>query len=47
MNTGRTIGAALGALIFVLLFAEMADRLVNPVAAAEPSYTVTVTARLR
>jgi hypothetical protein len=44
-RTGRTIGAALGAVIFVLFFAELADRFANPVVAAEPAYTVTVTAK--
>lgn len=29
-RTGRTIGAAVGAVLFVLFFAELADRLVVP-----------------
>jgi hypothetical protein len=40
-RTGRTIGAALGALIFVLFFATIADRFANPVSAAEPVAKVT------
>jgi hypothetical protein len=39
-RTGRTIGAAIGALIFVLFFAELAARLVKPVSAAEPAVTI-------
>jgi hypothetical protein len=34
-RTGRTIGAAVGAVIFVLFFADMAGRLVHPVHAAQ------------
>lgn len=41
---GRTVGAALGAVIYVLFFATIADRLVNTVSAAERTdYSVTVT----
>lgn len=41
----RTAGAAVGAVIFVLFFATIADRLVNPVSAAERTdITVNVTA---
>jgi hypothetical protein len=40
-GTGRIIGAAVGAVIFVWFFATIADRLVNPVSAAEPTATVT------
>lgn len=38
-RTGRTIGAAVGAVLFVLFFAELATRFVY-VAAAEPTHTV-------
>jgi hypothetical protein len=34
-RTGRTIGAAVGAVIFMLFFADMAGRLVYPVHAAQ------------
>lgn len=40
--TGRTIGAAIGAVIFVWFFATIAGRLVNPVSAAEPNSAVLV-----
>jgi len=39
-RTGRIVGAAVGAVIFVWFFATIADRLVNPVSAAEPTATV-------
>jgi hypothetical protein len=39
-RTGRTVGAGIGALIFVLFFAELAARFVNPVSAAEPAVTI-------
>jgi len=43
IHPGRTIGAAIGAVVFLLFFAEIADRLVNPVSAAMPStFSVTV-----
>jgi hypothetical protein len=42
--TGRTIGAAIGAVLFVWFFATIAARLVNPVSAAEPA-AVTVTVK--
>ena len=45
--TGRTIGAGIGAVLFVLFFAEIATRVVHPVSAAEPSITITVTAKAR
>jgi hypothetical protein len=41
VSTGRTIGAAIGALLFVLFFATIAERFVNPVSAAEPTAKVT------
>jgi hypothetical protein len=42
---GRTVGAAVGAVLFVMFFATIADRLANPVSAAERTdMTVTVTA---
>jgi hypothetical protein len=42
---GQTVGAAVGALIFVLFCVSIADRLVNPVSAAERTdFTITVTA---
>ena len=41
-RTGRTIGAAVGAVIFVLFFADMAGRLVHTVHA---SSDFTVSAR--
>ena len=36
MSAGRTIGAAIGLALFILFFATLAGRLVNPVSAAEP-----------
>jgi hypothetical protein len=42
---GRTVGAAVGAVLFLLFLANVADRLVNPVSAAQRTdVTVTVTA---
>ena len=42
---GRTIGVALGALIYVMFFATIAERFANPVSAAERTdLTITVTA---
>jgi hypothetical protein len=42
---GRTVGAAVGAVLFLLFLATIADRLGNPVSAAERTgVTVTVTA---
>ena len=42
---GRTAGAAMGAVIFVLFCATIAERLSNTVSAAERTdYSVTVTA---
>ena len=45
-RTGRTIGAAVGAVIFVLFFADMASRMVSASSAepvyADSVYTVTV-----
>jgi hypothetical protein len=42
---GRTVGAAVGVVIFVLFCVSIADRLVNPVSAAERTdFTITVTA---
>ena len=38
---GRTIGAALGVLIFVLFFAEIAELFPNPVSAATSSQSAT------
>jgi hypothetical protein len=40
-RTGRTIGAAVGAVIFMLFFAEMATRIVSA-STTESVYTVTV-----
>jgi hypothetical protein len=40
MSAGRTIGAAIGLALFVILFATIASRLTNPVSAAEPNATV-------
>jgi hypothetical protein len=37
MSAGRTIGAAIGAVLFVLFFATIAGRLVHPLSAAEPT----------
>ena len=37
-RTSRTIGAAVGAVLFMLFFAELAERLVSP--ESEPVYTV-------
>jgi hypothetical protein len=37
-RTGRTIGAALGAVLFVLFFAELAERLV--IAESQPVHSV-------
>jgi hypothetical protein len=43
-RTGRTVGAAVGAVIFVWFCSTIADRLVNPVVAAERTdITITVT----
>jgi hypothetical protein len=36
-RTGRTIGAAIGAVVFLLFSSELASRVVKPVAAAAPS----------
>jgi hypothetical protein len=42
---GRTVGAAVGAVLFVLFFSTVADRVVNPVSAAERTdLSITVTA---
>jgi hypothetical protein len=42
---GRTVGAAVGAVIFVLFCVTIAESLVNPVSAAERTdFTITVTA---
>jgi len=41
-RTSRTIGAAVGAILFVLFFAQLAERLVNPVSAAETTHAVSV-----
>ena len=42
---GRTVGAAVGAVLFLLFLENVADRLVNPVSAAERTdLTITVTA---
>ena len=38
----RTIGAAIGALIFVLFMAHIATSLANPVAASSPGRTQSV-----
>jgi hypothetical protein len=35
MSAGRTIGAAIGLVLFILFFATLASRLTNPVSAAE------------
>jgi hypothetical protein len=35
MSAGRTIGAAIGLVLFILFFATLASRLANPVSAAE------------
>ena len=40
-RTGRTIGAALGAVIFVLFFAELAERLTAATPDSQPVVTVT------
>ena len=40
-RTGRTIGAALGAVIFVLFFAELAERLSAATPDSQPVVTVT------
>ena len=37
MTAGRTIGAAIGLALFIIFFATLANRLVNPVSAAEPN----------
>jgi hypothetical protein len=44
-RTGRTIGAAVGAVVFVLFFADLAGRFVHPLSAAEPVSHVTLKAR--
>lgn len=36
-RTGRTIGAAIGAVVFLLFSSELASRVVKPVSAAAPS----------
>ena len=42
MSMKRVIGAAVGAALFIIFFAAVAGRLVNPVSAAERT-TVSVT----
>ena len=45
MTTGRTIGAAVGAVLFVLFFSTLANRLVTQAAEPEPQQTVAVNLR--
>ena len=40
-RTGRTVGAAIGAVLFMLFFAELAERLMT----TEPEPVITVSAR--
>ena len=45
MSAGRTIGAAIGLALFILFFATLASRLVNPVSASELKSATTTQVR--
>ena len=44
MTTGRTVGAAIGALLFVLFFSMLANRLITP-ASTTPEHKVAANIR--